>query len=182
MKITKKRSILLAAIMLVTVLTAAIVFAQPSQQGVGKGYMKSFIGQGFALNGNEYHVLDVNARFGNQTASGHIRFAGQSYALKVTAHDNQSLAGDVMTLPPAGANRTTFTPATVGHISLSISKYEGERLSTGTLTMNNTNYNVLMTSYQMAWGKHMPGGRVISHAIGRTFMPRGLQKMNLELE
>lgn len=77
---------------------------------------------------------------------GHLRFAGQEYALNITSYDNKSLAGDVLTLPQRGADRTSFTPSTVGNISLSISIYEGDILSNGTLTMNTTEYKVLLTS------------------------------------
>jgi len=45
-----------------------------------------------------------------------------------------------------GTDQTGFTPADVGKISLSMSKYEGEIVSTGTLTMNGTDYKVLLTS------------------------------------
>jgi hypothetical protein len=79
-------------------------------------------------------------------AMGEIRFAGQAYALNITGYDNQSITGNVLTLPLRGTNQTGFTPTIVGSISLSMSKYEGVMLSTGTLTMNNTNYNVLLTS------------------------------------
>lgn len=80
------------------------------------------------------------------SAKGHIRFAGQEYALNITSYDNKSLAGDVLTLPPRGANRTSFTPTTVGNISLSTSIYEGDLLSTGNMTMNGTDYKVMLTS------------------------------------
>jgi hypothetical protein len=153
MKIMKKTAILFAAVILVSAVMAVTVFAQPLWQGIGKekGYARSFVEHGFALNGTEYHILDVNVRThkGNNTqstATGNLRFGGQVYALNVTSYDNQSLSGDVMTLPPRGTNKTGFTPTTLGHISLSTSKYEGEMLSTGTLRMNNTIYNVLLTS------------------------------------
>ena len=80
------------------------------------------------------------------STKGHIRFAGQEYALNITSYDNKSLAGDILTLPQRGTNRTTFTPTTVGNISLSISSYEGDLLSNGTLNMNGTDYSVLLTS------------------------------------
>lgn len=83
-------------------------------------------------------------------AKGTIRFAGQAYALDITGYDNQSLTGNVMTLPPRGTNYSTFTPTTVGSISLSLSDYEGAVVSTGTLTMNGTDYNMLLTSPVMA--------------------------------
>ncbi len=156
MKITKKRTILFTAILLVSAVMAITVFAYPIGIGKEKGHgrldVKSLlVGQGFALNGNEYHILDVavvNEKRNNSqmAATGQLRFAGQAYALNVTGYDNQSLNGDVLTQPPRGTNRTGFTPETVGHISLSMSKYEGVLLSKGTLTMNNTNYNVLMSS------------------------------------
>ncbi len=80
------------------------------------------------------------------TAKGDLWFAGQAYALDVTNYNNQSLTGNVMTLPPRGTNYSTFTPTNVGSISLSLSDYEGALVSTGTLTMNSTTYNVLLTS------------------------------------
>ncbi len=134
------------------------------------------MGHGFALNGDKYHILDVTAVRTSDASPGlirslllqkkspeeiakeitsaqsetrinaHLRFAGEVYALNVTQYDNQSLTGDVMTLPPRGTNQTGFAPSTAGHISLSMSKYEGDMLSTGTLTMNGTDYKVLLTS------------------------------------
>ncbi len=135
-----------------------------------------FIGHGFAFNGDQYHILDVSAIKTSDISPGLIRsmfiqkktpeeiakeisnmqsetktrgrlgFAGQAYALNITRYDNKSLDGDVLTLPTYMTNLTTFTPAVVGHISLSMSTYEGDLLSTGSLTMNNTNYKVLLTS------------------------------------
>ncbi len=169
MKITKRTTILFAAILLVSAVMAITVFAYPLSTGKEREYARLdsrslLVGQGFALNGNEYHILDVavvNEKRNNSqtTTTGHIRFAGQAYALKVTGYDNQSLNGDVLTLPQRGTNRTGFTPSTVGHISLSISKYEGVLLSKGTLTMNNTNYNVLLSSS----GRHDFKGTFIPH-------------------
>ena len=134
------------------------------------------IGHGFAIKDNEYHILDVNAikisdvspgfirslfsrkktpdemakeindvQVANTTRA-HLRFAGQAYALNITGYDNQFLNGDVLTLAPRGTDQTKFTPVKVGHISLSMAKYEGDVLSTGNLTMNNTVYKVLLTS------------------------------------
>jgi hypothetical protein len=162
------------------VLTAA---AKPSghEMGVERGHGGSFvepilIGHGFALNGNEYHILDVNAIKTGEVSPGilrslltqnknpeeiakeindmqmetktraHLRFAGQAYSLNITSYDNKSLTGDVMTLPQDMTTMADFIPSMVGHISLSISKYEGDMLSTGNLTMNNTDYKVLLTS------------------------------------
>jgi hypothetical protein len=185
MKITKKIMVLMlfTAVLLVSAPMVATVFAQPSGNSIERGYVRTFvepvlIGHGFALNGGEYHILDVNAikmsdvssgnirsllsqnktRAGIATdirnymqnastkAMGDLRFAGQAYALNITTYDNQSLTGNILTLPPRGTNQTGFTPTIVGSISLTMSKYEGVMLSTGTLTMNNTNYNVLLTS------------------------------------
>lgn len=183
MRLTAKTAVLFAAVMLVLTVTAVAVFAQPfGMGGRERGHMRSFvepvlIGHGFALNGDQHHILDVTAiKKGNtspgfirsllwqkkspdeiakeisnntQTATkitAHLRFADQIYALNVTGYDNQSLTGDILTLPPRGVNQTGFTPTTVGHISLSTSKYEGELLSTGNLTMNGTDYKVLLTS------------------------------------
>jgi hypothetical protein len=197
MKITKKTGILIlfTAVLLVSAPIVATVFAQPSGQGVGieRGYARTFVeplivGHGFALNGAEYHVLDVNAikmsdvsssnirslLSQNKTraaiatdirnylqnaptkAMGDLRFAGQAYTLNITAYDNQSLTGNVLTLPPRGTNLTSFTATPVGSISLSMSKYEGVMLSTGTLTINNTIYNVLLTSPAIASGGEHP--------------------------
>ncbi len=183
MKIRIKAIIMFAAIMMILAPTAVTVFAQPSGPGFGKerGFARSFIeplllGHGFALKGDEYHILDVTAIKTSDASPGfirsllmqkkspeeiakeindaqtstrmkaHLRFAGQAYALNITSYDNQSLAGDILTTPPHGVNQTSFTPASVGNISLSISKYEGEMISTGTLNMNGTEYKVLMTS------------------------------------
>ncbi len=183
MKIIMKTAIFLAAIILILAPTVVTVFAQPLGPGFGKerGHARSFVepilmGHGFALNGDQYHVLDVTAiRTSDasislirslllqkkspdeiakeindaQTAAkvkAHLRFAGQAYALNITSRDNRSLTGDVLTLPPPGTDQTGFTPSTVGNISLSMSKYEGEVVSTGTLTMNGTDYKVLLTS------------------------------------
>lgn len=182
MRISIKTAILLSAVMLVLAVTAVTVFAQPLDMGIGKrGHVRPFVepillGHGFALNGDQYHILHVNAIKMSDASPGfirsllwqkkspeeiakeindaqmateiraHLRFAGQAYALNITAYDNQSLTGDVLTLPSRGTNRTSFTPTIVGHISLSISEYEGEMLSTGNLTMNDTDYKVLLTS------------------------------------
>ncbi len=183
MKLITKTAILFAAVMLVSAVTAVTVFAQPFGMGIGKerGHVRPFVepvfmGHGFALDGDQYHILHVNAIKMRDASPGFIRsllwqkkspdeivkeisdaemttriradlrFAGQAYALNITGYDDQSLTGDVLTLPPHGTDQTGFTPATVGHISLSISEYEGEMLSTGTLTMNDTDYKVLMTS------------------------------------
>jgi hypothetical protein len=187
MKITKKTVVLIlfTAVLLVSAPAVATVFAQISGPGIGteRGYVRTYVeplivGHGFALDGTEYHILDVNALKMSDVSSsnirsllsqnktraeiatdirnymqnapmktmGTLRFAGQVYALNITGYDNQSLTGNVLTLPQRGMNLTGFTPTIVGSISLSMSKYEGVMLSTGTLTMNNTNYNVLLTS------------------------------------
>ncbi len=180
MRLTMKTAILFAAIVLVSAVTAITVFAQPSAPGHSKGHLRPFVenmsespedrnesaeglqirpfvepilrGQEYALQGDQYHILDVDAiktsdstQMATKTVS-HLRFAGQAYALNITGYDNKSLTGDVLTLPPRGTNQTDFTPATIGHISLSISNYEGALVSTGTLSMNNTVYNVLLKS------------------------------------
>jgi len=135
-----------------------------------------FMGHGFAFQGDNYHILDVTAHKSKDaspgfiqsllwknksheeirneitnenistSANGNIRFAGQEYALNITSYDNKSLAGEILTLSPRGADRTSFTPTKVGNISLSISSYEGDLLSTGILSMNGTEYKVLLTS------------------------------------
>jgi len=186
---TKKILILILAVLTIFSATA---FAQPSGQGMngmnsgsgqGRGFQGMspfvepiFMGHGFALAGEEYHILHVNiiktkvlpADYirslleDNKTpreiaqainsmrrtteVRAHLRFAGVPYALNITSYDNRSFAGDVLTLSPLGMNLTNFTPTVVGNISLSISEYEGEVLSTGTLTMNSTDYKVLLTS------------------------------------
>ncbi|MCZ7358129.1 MAG: hypothetical protein O8C66_09435 [Candidatus Methanoperedens sp.] len=179
MKLTKKTAIFFTAVILVSVIIALAVFARP--MGKEKGHVRPFIepiliGHGFALNGNDYHILDVNAiktinvshgfihsLLSNKKSPGeiekeindakiatmtraHLRFAGKVYALNITGYDNQSLTGDVLTLLTHGTNQTSFTPTSVGNISLSTLKYEGESLITGTLTMNGTDYRVFMTS------------------------------------
>jgi hypothetical protein len=184
MRLTIKTAILFAAVLLVLASTVVTVFAQPSVPDIAKerGHVRTFvepilIGHGFALIGDQYHILDVNAIKMSEVSPGfirslfsqkkspdeiakeimnntqiatktmaHLRFAGQAYALNITGYDNQSLTGDVLTLPPHGTNQTSFTPIAVGHLSLSMSKFEGDVLSTGTLTMNNTDYKVLLTS------------------------------------
>ncbi len=80
------------------------------------------------------------------TAKGDLWFAGQAYTLDITSYTNQSINGNVMTLPARGTNYSTFTPTPVGSIALSMSEYEGAVVSAGTLTMNDTNYTVLLTS------------------------------------
>ncbi len=183
MKITKKIVILFAAALLILAPTAVTVLVQPMGMGSGRGYARSIaepvlMGHGFALNGNEHHILDVtatktaNVSYSNirsllsqnktraeiatdiqnyiqnapSTEKGTLRFAGQAYSLNITSYDNQSLNGTVMTLPPRGTNYSNFTTTPVGSISLSMSDYEGALVSTGTLTMNGTTYNVLLTS------------------------------------
>jgi hypothetical protein len=206
MKITKKTAILIlfTAVLLVSAPTVVTVFAQPSGPGIGieRGYVRTFvepiiIGHGFALNGAEYHILDVNAiKMSDMSSSnirsllsqnktraeiatdirnymqnapiktrGNLRFAGQAYTLNITTYDNQSLTGNVLTMPPRGTNLTSFTPTTVGNISLSMSNYEGLMLSKGTLTMNNTNYDVLLTSPVIAsgGGARNPGRMFVMH-------------------
>jgi len=181
-------------ILILAVLTifSATAFAQPSGQGMngmnsgsgqGRGFQGMspciepiFMGHGFALAGEEYHILHVNVIKTqvlpadyirslleyNKTPTeiaqainsmqrttevrAHLRFAGVPYALNITGYDNRSFAGDILTLPPPGMDQTDFTLTAVGHISLSMSNYEGERLATGTLTMNGKDYKVLMTS------------------------------------
>jgi hypothetical protein len=183
MRLITKKTILISAVVLICTVMAVIVIAQPPGMGkeMDKGHARYFVepifmGHGFALNGDNYHILDVTAQK-TQDASpgfirsllwnkksheeikneisyeqiststrGNLRFAGQEYALNITSYDNKSLAGDVSTLYPRGANRTSFTPTTVGNISLSILSYEGDLLSTGTLKMNGTEYKVLLTS------------------------------------
>lgn len=134
------------------------------------------IGHGFALNGDEYHIVDVDVLktndippdfirtllIGKKTPEeitneingmqsetktmAHIRFAGQAYSISIISYDNQSLTGDVLKLPSGTTYISNFTPAVIGHISLSMSKYEGDMLSTGTISMNNTDYRLLLTS------------------------------------
>ncbi len=170
-------AIILVAVVLV--LTAVTVFAQPF--GKDREHLRPFvepiiIGHGFAMKGDEYHILDINAiRMGDTspgfirsllwqkkspeeiakeilnnsqatTTRAHLRFAGETYSLNITAYDNLSLTGDILTLPRSGNTQSSFTPATVGHISLSVKEFEGDMLSIGTLTMNGTDYRVLLTS------------------------------------
>jgi hypothetical protein len=183
MRSITRNTILLSALVLICAYMAATVIAQPPGMGMEKerGQARSFVqplfmGHGFALIGDNYHILDVTAQktkdaspgfirslLGNQksheeirnqisgeqistSTKGHLRFAGQEYALNITSYDNKSLAGDILTLPQRGADRTNFTTTKVGNISLSISSYEDDLLSTGTLSINNTEYKVLLTS------------------------------------
>ncbi len=155
---TKKIATLVAMILLVSIVA---VFAQPDSAfknkhpGIGeikdRGYQKWYVepvlmGHGFAFIGDEYHILDVNVVNKTTEIRGHVNFAGEPYALNITGYDNQSLAGDVLTLPPRGTDMATFTQTVVGNISLSMSSHEGAVVSTGTLTMNGTDYKVLLTS------------------------------------
>lgn len=105
------------------------------------------------------------------TTKGDIRFAGQAYALDITSYDNQSLNGNVLTLPPRGTNYSTFAQTTAGSISLSMSNYEGAVVSTGTLTMNGTAYNVLLTSPVMA---REPQGFNGMHGMGEPHNSNGI--------
>ncbi len=158
MKLSKKTIILFTAVILVSAVMAVAVFGRPTSPGIGRerGHIQ-FIepiltGHGFAMNGDQYHIIDVKAvKMSNpQNATstvGYLRFAGQAYAINITGYDNRSFEGDVLTLPPHGTNRTSFTPSSVGYISLSKSRYEGELVSTGTLKMNGTEYKVLLTSH-----------------------------------
>ena len=155
---TKKFAKLVAVILLVSTVA---VFAQPDSvfknkhPGLGesqeRGYQKWHVepilmGHGFAFKGDEYHILDVNVVNKTTEIRGRVSFSGEPYALNITGYDNQSLAGDVLTLPPRGTDMAAFTQTVVGNISLSMSSYEGAVLSTGTLTMNGTDYKVLLTS------------------------------------
>jgi hypothetical protein len=166
MNIPKKKALLLATLMLVIISGAIIAFAQSSGIAKEKGLIRPFIGQGFALNpsnATDYHVLDISAmhmnRYNDQMATGaHLIFAGQAYIVNITSYDNTSLNGDIMTLPPRGTNKTSFNPTLVGHITLSMSQKEGVMFSTGTLTMNGTNYNAILTSPVRASWRGQPGG------------------------
>ena len=212
MRLTMKTAILFAAIVLVSAVTAITVFAQPSAPGHSKGHLRPFVenmsespedrnesaeglqvrpfvepvlkGQGYALQGDQYHILDVNAiktsgsaQMATKTVS-HLRFADQAYTLNVTGYDNKSLTGNVLTLPPRGTNQTGFTPATVGHISLSISNYEGKMLSTGTLTMNGVDYKVLLASPSIAsgGGQHNFNGTFEARNFNATFRPNNSKR------
>jgi len=166
LNITKKQAILLAAIILVPAVVT--VFAQPSGINKEKTHLRPLLlGQGFAINPQnetDYHVLDISAmgRSNSHTMS-YVKFAGQAYALNITSYDNQSLSGDILTMPPSG-NKTGFIPDVVGKISLSMSKFEGVLLSKGTITMNGTNYNVLLTSPVMVSGwQHKSNGMFGMH-------------------
>ncbi|MDP3105851.1 MAG: hypothetical protein Q8M95_14740 [Candidatus Methanoperedens sp.] len=188
------------AIVILTVLTifSATAFAQPSGQGMnrmmsgtgqgGQGMSPFiepiFMGHGFALAGEEYHILHVNVIRMKIVSPGyvfsllkeyntpveiaqkissveryteikaHLKFAGVPYALNITSYDNKSLSGDILTLPQPGAFQKDFIPAVTGHISLITSNYEAELLSDGILTLEGKEYKVLMTS-PMRSGKGM---------------------------
>jgi hypothetical protein len=182
------------AIVILTVLTifSATAFAQPFGQGMNRMNSGSgtgpdgqgmspfieplFMGHGFALAGEEYHILHVNVIKMKTVSPGyvrsllkeyntpvelaqkisiiekyteikaHLKFAGVPYALNITSYDNKSILGDILTLPQPGALQKDFIPAVTGHISLTTSNYETELLSTGTLTMEGKDYRLLMTS------------------------------------
>ncbi len=183
MKIKYIIPILLIAIILIS----SVAFAQPFSNGkMAQNGMNSqmgqvfgmgmpfaepiFTGHGFALFGDEYHILHVNVMktavvrpdfilsmlYENRTPreiaqsitgiqketqiSAHMRFAGEFYDLNITGYDNSSLTGEILPL------QTDPAPEVLGNISLSMSDYEGEILSTGTLIMNGKDYKVLMTS------------------------------------
>jgi len=186
MRLITKNTMLLSSVILIcafTAVTAVVVIAQPPGMGMDKdkGHARYFVepifmGHGFALVGDNYHILDVTAQKTKDTSpgfirsllwknkshdeirneinneqiltntKGHLRFAGLEYALNITSYDNKSLAGDILTLPQRGADRTSFTTSIVGNISLTISNYEGDLLSNGTLIINSTEYKVLLTS------------------------------------
>ncbi len=195
-------AMLIAAVVMLSSVTA---FAQPGGQGMNRmnpgqfpgmnAQMKGvdrvtpgmpvmqpfiepiFMGHGFALDGDEYHILHVNAVKTRVVAPGyarsllgenmtpeeiaqnlnagkriteirgHLVFADKQYALNITGYDNQSLSGDVLALPDTGGTEfAPETPEVVGYISISTSEYEGEMLSTGTLTMDGKEYDVLLNS------------------------------------
>jgi hypothetical protein len=168
-------AVLMCAVAAVIVIAQSPGMGKEKYIGHEKTFIEPiFMGHGFAFQGDNHHILDVTAHQSKDTspgfiqsllwknksheeirneitnistsAKGNIRFAGQEYALNITSYDNKSLAGDILTLSPRGADRTNFTPTKVGNISLSISSYEGDLLSIGTLSMNSTEYKVLLTS------------------------------------
>jgi hypothetical protein len=180
MRTSIKAAILFSIVILFLVPTVVTTFAYPP--GNQRDHLRLFVepilmGHGFALRGDQYHILDVNVIRMGDTSPGfirsllwkrkspeeiakeisdaqtstriraYLRFAGEAYTLNVTGYDNQSLTADVLTMPQSGGtNQTNFIPTAAGHISLLMSKYEGDTLSTGTLTMNGTDYKVLLTS------------------------------------
>lgn len=198
MKANKKK----IAIVILTVMTifSVTAFAQPFGQGMnrmnsGSGTGQSgqgmspfieplFMGHGFALAGEEYHILHVNvirmkivspgyvfsllkeyntpAEIAQKISSverdteinAHLRFAGVPYVLNITSYDNQSLSGDILALPQPGAFQKDLIPEVTGNISLITSNYETELLSAGTLNLEGKEYKVLMTS-PMRSGKGM---------------------------
>jgi hypothetical protein len=202
MKIITKIAILFTAALLVLVPTVVTVYAHSTGPGIGKGRWSGgshnfngtfrpsvvpiLMGHGFALNPSDesqYHVLDVTAmEVSNASQSqtrGNLRFAGQPYGLTITGYTNQSLTGNIETMPPRGTNYSNFTATTVGNISLSISKYEGQMLATGTINMNSTNYNVLLTSSVIAsgGGQHNFNGTLRSHSSNAISRQRNFNGM-----
>lgn len=185
MKINSKKFVIILTVLSIFLTTG---FAQPFGQGMnrmgqgqGAGFQGMsplieplFMGHGFAIAGEEYHILHVNVmktkvlpadyfrsllkenktpeEIAKEITSmqrdneikGHLRFAGKSYVLNVTSYDNQSLSGEIMMFPQS--NTKDFTPEIAGHISISTLNYETELLSSGTITMEGRDYNVLMTS------------------------------------
>ena len=186
---TKKVAIVIFAVLTIFSATA---FAQPFGQGMNRMNSGSgtgpggqgmspfiepiFMGHGFALAGEEYHILHVNViktkvlpvdyirslleeyktpvEIAQKISSverdteikAHMRFADVPYTLNITSYDNQSLSGDILTLPQKGTYQKDFIPTVAGHISLSTSNYEAELLFAGTLTLEGKEYKVLMTS------------------------------------
>lgn len=187
MKIKSKKFVIILTALSIFLTTG---FAQPFGQGMnrmgsGQGQGGSFqgmsplieplfMGHGFAIAGEEYHILHVNVmktkvipvdyfhsllkenktpeEIAQEITSmqrdneikGHLRFAGKSYVLNVTSYDNQSLSGEIVILPRSDSK--DFPPEIAGHISISTLNYETELLSSGTITMEGRDYNVLMTS------------------------------------
>jgi hypothetical protein len=199
MKLTTKTAILFTAALLVLVPTAVTV-AHSSGTGMGKGRWSGgthnfngtfrssvmpiqsnvvpiLMGHGFAFSPSDqsqYHTLDVTAmKISNATGSNtraYLRFAGQPYGLTITGYTNQSLTGNIETMPPRGTNHTGFTPTPVGTISLSTSNYEGQMLATGTININGANYNVLLSSPVM----HSGDGQHNINVSFRTHNPMGI--------
>ena len=109
-------------------------------------------------------------------ARAHLRFAGTPYALNITSQENDSVEGDIMNLPSLekGIPPEGFVQGEiVGHASLKIADYEGEKVITGSITINGEEYDVLLTSphpgkfgaqgpgQRVPWGKGAPPGEMM---------------------
>lgn len=79
---------------------------------------------------------------------GTLRFGTKRYTLNITSFDNRTLEADIITLPPREPrmppiNKSVVKPEVVGHITISVSAYEGARVGTGEITIDGKSYRAL---------------------------------------